>query len=93
MLVLSRKVGEEVIIAGQIKVTVCRIDGNQVRLGFQAPAEIHIVRGELKPLEKARPVRTRKKPVRAATTPSTTNSTAIVGPTAGATGLVRRRAR
>lgn len=50
MLVLSRKVGEQVIIAGSIRVTVCRVEGNQVRLGFEAPKSVHIVRAELKPL-------------------------------------------
>ena len=47
MLVLSRKAGEEVMIGENIRVTVVAIRGNQVRLGFTAPADISINRLEL----------------------------------------------
>ncbi len=47
MLVLSRKVGQEVVIGDDIRVTVVSIHGNQVRLGFAAPADIPICRTEL----------------------------------------------
>lgn len=47
MLVLTRKENESVIIAGEILVTICRIDGNQVRLGIDAPADIPILREEI----------------------------------------------
>jgi carbon storage regulator len=47
MLVLSRKLGETVVIAGDIKVTVVAVRGNKVRLGFDAPDDIDIVREEL----------------------------------------------
>ena len=47
MLVLSRKVGEEVIIGDNIRVTVVAINGNHVRLGFEAPRDVHIYRQEL----------------------------------------------
>jgi carbon storage regulator len=47
MLVLSRRVGEEIVIAGDIRVRVVSIQGNQVRLGFVAPLEIPIKRQEL----------------------------------------------
>jgi carbon storage regulator len=47
MLVLSRKVGEEIIIADNIRVRVVSIQGNQVRLGFTAPTEVRIQREEL----------------------------------------------
>ena len=46
MLVLSRKVGERVVIGDQIVVTVLEVKGRQVRLGFEAPPEIQIWRGE-----------------------------------------------
>jgi len=49
MLVLSRKPGEEVVIGDNIRVTVVAILGNRVRLGFEAPAEMHIRREELGP--------------------------------------------
>jgi len=47
MLVLSRRTGEEVIIASNIRVTVLAIRGNRVHLGFSAPDSAAIVRSEL----------------------------------------------
>src|SRR5262249_39001818 len=47
MLVLSRKVGERVVIGDRIVVTVLEVKGRQVRLGFEAPPDIQIWRGEL----------------------------------------------
>jgi len=47
MLVLSRKVGEAIHIDGQIKVTVVRISGNRVKIGVEAPDDVHIIRKEL----------------------------------------------
>ena len=47
MLVLSRKAGEQVIIGDNICVTMVAVRGNQVRLGFDAPAEVRIARAEL----------------------------------------------
>lgn len=48
MLVLSRKVDEQVIIGGEIRITVVSIRGNQVRLGFEAPPSVPIFREELR---------------------------------------------
>jgi carbon storage regulator CsrA len=48
MLVLSRKPGESVVIGGGIAVTVIKMTGNVVQLGFDAPKEIPIRRSELK---------------------------------------------
>jgi len=50
MLVLSRKIGEEIRIGECVTITINRIRGNRVLLGIKAPQNIHIVRGELKPL-------------------------------------------
>lgn len=47
MLVLSRKLGERVVIGDGIVVTVLEVKGKNVRLGFEAPADISIWRGEL----------------------------------------------
>jgi carbon storage regulator len=47
MLVLTRKVGEKVIIGGNITLTVVKVDGNQVRLAFDAPPQVRILRNEL----------------------------------------------
>lgn len=48
MLVLSRKVGERIWIGDDIAVTVVRITGGGVRIGIEAPAEMPVVREELK---------------------------------------------
>lgn len=47
MLVLSRKVGEKLIIGDNIVVTINRINGPTVSIGLEAPREVRIVRGEL----------------------------------------------
>ena len=47
MLVLSRKVGERVLIGDRIAITIVRINGNAVRLGIEAPADMVVVRQEL----------------------------------------------
>lgn len=47
MLVLSRRVGEEVIIDGDIRVTVVSIKGDKVRLGIQAPPAVAVDRREV----------------------------------------------
>lgn len=47
MLVLSRKVGEEVVIANQVRVRVISIDGQRIRLGIAAPQSIPIHRAEV----------------------------------------------
>lgn len=46
MLVLSRKVNERVCIGDGITITVLRIKGNAVRIGFEAPDDLRIRRGE-----------------------------------------------
>jgi carbon storage regulator len=47
MLVLSRRPGEEIVIAGSIRVTVVEIRGNQVRLGITAPPSVTVDRQEV----------------------------------------------
>lgn len=47
MLVLSRKVGERLVIGDNITVVINRIAGNRVTIGIEAPNDIRIVRGEL----------------------------------------------
>ncbi len=49
MLVLSRKRAERIVIGSSIRITVVRVDGNQVRLGIEAPDTLPIVRAELLP--------------------------------------------
>ena len=47
MLVLTRKLQQQIKIGEQITVTVLRIKGNTVRVGIQAPRDVRVVRGEL----------------------------------------------
>lgn len=47
MLVLTRKVDEEILIGNDIKITLVRVKGNTVRIGIDAPRDIRVVRGEL----------------------------------------------
>lgn len=47
MLVLTRKAGEKVVIGNGITVTVVEVQGNRVRLAFDAPDQVRILRGEL----------------------------------------------
>jgi carbon storage regulator CsrA len=51
MLVLTRKVDEQIMIGNDIKITLLRIRGNQVRIGIDAPREMRVLRGEIDPLE------------------------------------------
>jgi carbon storage regulator len=62
MLVLSRRSGEEVIIASNIRVIVLAIRGRNVQLGFSAPADAAIVRSELISLA-VRPTEQASKPI------------------------------
>lgn len=48
MLVVSRKVGEKIMIGDNIELEVTAIGGNRVRIGISAPREVLIVRSELK---------------------------------------------
>ena len=47
MLVLSRKVGETIVVGDNITIAVNRVSGNRISLGIEAPADVRIVRGEL----------------------------------------------
>lgn len=47
MLVLTRKVGEEILVGESIRLTVVAVNGQRVRLGIEAPDNIVIRRKEL----------------------------------------------
>ena len=49
MLVLSRKLGERIMIGDRIVVTVVKLGNGQVRLGIEAPSEIAVFREEIVP--------------------------------------------
>ena len=47
MLVLSRRLGEEVVIAGTIRVTILGTNGDRVRIGIVAPPSVPVQRQEV----------------------------------------------
>ena len=47
MLVLSRKVGEQIVIGQGVTVTVLEVNGPRVRLGIVAPADVPVHRIEV----------------------------------------------
>ena len=49
MLVLSRKLNEEIVINSSIQIRLLKVGGGRVRLGISAPKEIHVRRAELTP--------------------------------------------
>jgi carbon storage regulator len=48
MLVLTRRIGEEIVIAETIRITVLAIKKSQVRLGIGAPAAVRVDRQEVR---------------------------------------------
>ena len=47
MLILTRKAGESLYLGDDIKVTVLRVQGNQVKLGFDIPRDLTVHREEV----------------------------------------------
>lgn len=53
MLILTRKVGETIVINENIRVTVLSVKGNQIRLGVEAPEDVPVHRQEIQERIKA----------------------------------------
>jgi carbon storage regulator len=51
MLVLSRKIGESILINKDIQITIAEIHGNRVKIGVQASLEVSVLRSEIAPLD------------------------------------------
>jgi carbon storage regulator len=47
MLVLSRKPLQSIMIGSDIKITIVKVERNQVRIGIEAPRDVTILRDEL----------------------------------------------
>ncbi len=62
MLVLTRRVGQEIVLDGRIRIRVTVVQGDRVRLGITAPGDVRVDRGEVhecrEPSGAARPLGT-----------------------------------
>ena len=47
MLILTRRVGETIMIGSNVTVTVLGVKGNQVRIGINAPKDVEVHREEI----------------------------------------------
>ena len=47
MLILTRRIGETLMVGDKVKVTVLGVKGNQVRLGVDAPRDVAVHREEI----------------------------------------------
>jgi len=59
MLVLTRKIQQQIQIGDNIRITVLQVKGNSVRLGIEAPRDVRVMRCELnaEPQLEAKPVK------------------------------------
>jgi carbon storage regulator len=71
MLVLTRKIGETIVVDNDIRITVVAVSGDRVRLGITAPASVCVDREEVhKRRLEFQQVPRRSKPARPVTPPS-----------------------
>ena len=47
MLVLSRKPGERILVGSNIEIMVVEVRGNRIKLGFECPRDVRVMREEL----------------------------------------------
>ena len=53
MLVLTRKLGEKIKVGDSVEIVVLKTSGSRVIIGIEAPRQMLIVRGELRPRSRA----------------------------------------
>jgi len=47
MLILTRRIGEKIVIGDNVTITVLGVKGNQVRVGIEAPRDVPVHREEI----------------------------------------------
>lgn len=47
MLILSRRVNETLVVGDDVKISILRVDGQQVRIGIEAPKDVPVHRLEI----------------------------------------------
>lgn len=47
MLILTRRIGEKLIIGGNVTVTILGVKGHQIRIGIDAPRDVQVNREEV----------------------------------------------
>ena len=47
MLILTRRINESIIIGNNVKITILGVNGNQVRIGIDAPKDVPVHREEI----------------------------------------------
>jgi carbon storage regulator len=47
MLILTRRIGEKLVIGDDVTVTILGVKGNQIRVGIEAPVEVQVHREEI----------------------------------------------
>ena len=62
MLVLSRRESQRIQLGESIVLTIVRVNGDRVRVGIDAPANVRVLRGELEPRGSAQPEATSTTP-------------------------------
>lgn len=88
MLILTRRVGETIIIGDDVVVTVLGIKGNQVRIGINAPKNVSVHREEI-----YQRIQQEKTPGEASEQPALVADAAVTPPTAAAptTTVIKKR--
>lgn len=47
MLILTRKIGQSIMLGNDVEIVISAIDGDQVKIGIQAPKDVKILRKEV----------------------------------------------
>jgi carbon storage regulator len=78
MLILTRRVGETIVIGDDVIVTVLGIKGNQVRIGINAPKDVSVHREEIyQRIQQEKNTTPVAKPVEAAPAAAPTSTTVV----------------